>query len=246
MLPPRPYIQGRVTGCCSTSAATAEERESEVTAYVKKLAGEPFTAAITKAKAYTNAASHAFIYDCPEVFWLGDDSYTSEGTSYSWSDPSTIVVGETEYKVTGTKAVALTKPPSSAAKVFVPATITAGGITYKITALAASAFAGSKAKTISVGANVAAIGNKAFANCANLTSLTLGAAVKTIGTKALCGSKKLTNVTVNSSKLTKASITNLLKGTQVKTIKCGKNVTKKAKASYRKWAKAAKKGAVVK
>lgn len=499
----------------TTRAATAAEREEEVTAYVKKLLREPLAAAITKAKAYTSAAAHAFIYDCPEVFWLGDDSYTSTGTSYSWSgpssdngdgsytytvtahatwqlnyvvtdsaydidirlsdyrdasaiaagmaerdanaraivsditadgaitstyeilkrlnkwltshndyntsvasgnsgaapasawrctsaldgrngpegpvcegyarafkvvcdklgipctlttglakssassaseahmwnyvqvggkwyaedatwndpvgpadtsgtetyflvgantvikglpfieshpvsnlpsdslgcpsftncpvlesdrcpedsawegegsgdpapsnpgadeggsseasgDPSTIVVGKTEYKVTGTKAVALTKPLSSAAKVSVPATITAGGITYKVAALAASAFAGSKAKSINVGANVMTIGNKAFANCANLTSLTLGAAVKTIGANVLSGSKKLTSVTVNSSKLTKASITNLLKGTQVKTIKCGKNVTKKAKASYLKWAKAAKKGTVVK
>lgn len=164
------------------------------------------------------------------------------------SVPSSIVVSKITYKPSssGAKTVALSKVPASATKLTVPATIKIGGVTYKVTAIAASAFAGSKAKTLILGANVTSIGAKAFANCKNLTSLTLGAGVKSIGAKALYGCKKLTTVKVNSSKLTKATITNLLKGTQVKTIKCGTKISKKVKATYLKWAKAAKKSAVVK
>lgn len=119
------------------------------------------------------------------------------------------------------------------------------GVAYRVTAIAKSAFKGAKITKATLGSYVKNVGSYAFHDCSKLTGLTLGKSVASVGTGALKGCPKLKTVTVKSSKLTKASIKNLVKGTKVVTIKCS-GVSKKAKALYAKWVKAYNKKASVK
>ncbi len=73
-----------------------------------------------------------------------------------------------------------------AKKITIPATVKIDGITYKVTEIESGALKGNKSvRTIVVGKNVTKIGNMAFCNCKNLTSLTLGSGLRTIEKKAI-------------------------------------------------------------
>lgn len=67
-----------------------------------------------------------------------------------------------------------------ASKVTIPATVTIGGVKFKVTAIA----------------------NNAFKNCTKLRKVTIGKNVTTIGKKAFYGCKKLKNITFKTTKLT--------------------------------------------
>lgn len=110
-------------------------------------------------------------------------------------------------------------------KITVPATITVGGITYKVESVAPDAFkncrkltsvkisAGvqkigknafsgcSKLSSVTIGKDVTEIGAGAFANCKALKKITIPAAVTKIGKKAFNKCKKLKTVTIKTKKL---------------------------------------------
>lgn len=110
-------------------------------------------------------------------------------------------------------------------KITVPATITVGGITYKVESVAPDAFkncrkltsvkisAGvqkigknafsgcSKLSSVTIGKDVTEIGVGAFANCKALKKITIPAAVTKIGKKAFNKCKKLKTVTIKTKKL---------------------------------------------
>lgn len=110
-------------------------------------------------------------------------------------------------------------------KITVPATITVGGITYKVESVAPDAFkncrkltsvkisAGvqkigknafsgcSKLSSVIIGKDVTEIGAGAFANCKALKKITIPAAVTKIGKKAFNKCKKLKTVTIKTKKL---------------------------------------------
>ena len=98
-------------------------------------------------------------------------------------------------------------------KVKVPATVTVGGQKFKVTSIAARAFAGNK----------------------KMTALTVGPNVRTIGKTPLKGAVKVKTVTVQSGNLNKASIRNLVKGSKVKTVKLSGKAAKAKKALYQKY-----------
>ncbi len=149
---------------------------------------------------------------------------------------------------------------TSAATVTVPDTVTVGGVTYKVTAVAAKAFKNNKAitkvtisanitkigaqafagckklKTVTIGKNITEIGTKAFANCTALTTITLPANVTKIGTQTFTGCKKLQTITIKSTKLTNKSISkNAFKGVGNKvTIKVPKSKKKAYTTLFRK------------
>lgn len=140
--------------------------------------------------------------------------------------------------------------------VTIPSTITIGGITYKVTAIAPNAFKNckrlqkvtiggniqtigkaafsgcSKLKTVNLGNNVTTIDNQAFYKCTALTKVIIPAKVAKIGKKAFCGCKKLKNITIKTKKLTSKRVgASAFKGIQDKaTVKAPKG---KAKA-YKK------------
>ena len=161
--------------------------------------------------------------------------------------------GKADYKVTSADktnpTLEYTAPVSNTAKtVSVPASITAGGVTYKVTAIADNAFKNNKNLTnIKIGSNVTTIGKNAFYGCkklqkvtignavttigasafsgfTNLTTVTLGKNVKTIGASAFSGCKKLTKITLGNSVATIGA--SAFSGcSKLKTVTLGKNVT---------------------
>ena len=83
-------------------------------------------------------------------------------------------VGQIKYKVTGKNTVTVNKyAKKNITKASIPATVKINGYTFKVTAIADSAFSGcSKLTKVTVGSNVKAIGNKSFYKCTKLTTFT--------------------------------------------------------------------------
>lgn len=116
------------------------------------------------------------------------------------------------HKTNGT--VTFVKPKNKkVTNVTVPATVKVKGVTYKVTAIEKNAFSGCKKLTkVTIGKNVASIGDKAFYNC-----------------------KKLKTITINTTKLTAKKIgKNAFKGTNSKV------TIKVPKAKYKTYMKALK------
>lgn len=139
-------------------------------------------------------------------------------------------------------------------KITVPATITVGGITYKVESVAPDAFkncrkltsvkisAGvqkigknafsgcSKLSSVTIGKDVTEIGDGAFANCKALKKITIPAAVTKIGKKAFNKCKKLKTVTIKTKKL-KTVGSSAFKGIAKKAVI---KLPKAKKAAYKK------------
>lgn len=139
-------------------------------------------------------------------------------------------------------------------KITVPATITVGGITYKVESVAPDAFkncrkltsvkisAGvqkigknafsgcSKLSSVTIGKDVTEIGAGAFANCKALRKITIPAAVTKIGKKAFNKCKKLKTVTIKTKKL-KTVGSSAFKGIAKKAVI---KLPKAKKAAYKK------------
>ena len=136
--------------------------------------------------------------------------------------------------------VAFTGTSAKSGKVTVPSTVTlSDGITYKVTSIAPKAFKNKKITGVVIPKNVTKIGSEAFAGCKKLKTISFHSKVKSIGANALKGTAAKT-VTLKSSKLSKTSIKNLVKGSKLTTVKCS-GLSKKTKAKYAKYAKAHKK-----
>lgn len=154
----------------------------------------------------------------------------------------TVTSAKCKVKVTSSSAtnptVAYTKSTNSkATSVTIPATVTVNGVTYKVTSIAASAFANNKKITkVTIGKNVTSIGKNAFKKCTKLKTVTVKSTVlKSIGTNAFYGDKNLKTMTIKSTKLTSKTVgKNAFKGTNSKlTIK----VPSKKVAAYKKFLK---------
>lgn len=113
-----------------------------------------------------------------------------------------------DYKFLSAATVSYVKCYSQKTSAKVPNTVKIDGVTYKVVAVAAKAFAANK----------------------KLTSVTIGTNVAKIGKNAFKGCKKLKKLTVNTKKLKKAGIKNCLKGSSVTTVK----VPKAKKKAYAK------------
>ena len=148
--------------------------------------------------------------------------------------------GTGDYKVTDAakKAVTYQTPANKKlATISVPATVKIGGVTYKVTSIADSAFANNKKITkVTIGSNVTTIGKKAFYKCTSLTKITIPSKVKKIGKQAFYGCKKLKTVTIKTTKLTGKNVgSKAFKGIHAKaTIKVPKSKLK----NYKKLLKA--------
>ena len=89
-----------------------------------------------------------------------------------------VITGSPKATVMFVKTIAMDK------KVSIPATVTAGGITYQVVEIA----------------------DNAFSNNKNLTSVVIGKNVRKIGKKAFYGCKKLKNITIQTKKLTNKKV----------------------------------------
>lgn len=123
-------------------------------------------------------------------------------TSTALKKGDTFSEGDLKYKVTASGKVAVVGLESKkATAITIPATVKYSGVSYKVTSIGASAFAGkTKLKTVSIGKNVANIGKKAFYGCSKLTAVTIsGTKIKKIGTKAFSKVSKKASIAVPSS-----------------------------------------------
>ena len=137
--------------------------------------------------------------------------------------------------------VAFTGTSVKSGKVTVPSSVMlSDGITYKVTSIAPKAFKGAKITGVVIPKSVTKIGKDAFAGCKKLKTISFHNKVKSIGANVLKGSAAK-SATLKSSKLSKTSIKNLVKGSKLTTVKCS-DLSKKTKAKYAKWAKSYKAG----
>lgn len=102
---------------------------------------------------------------------------------------SRVTAGDHEYKITstGNKTVSFYKGKKDATSVSIPDTVKIQGKTYKVTAVAAGAFQGSKKlASVTIGKNVTAVGKNAFNGCSGLKKITVKTAkLKSVGKNAL-------------------------------------------------------------
>ena len=148
----------------------------------------------------------------------------------------------------------------SHASAVIAATVSLYGINYRVTSIKAGSFRDDKyIQTVSIGSNVAVIGDNAFYNCAGITKVTIGKGVKTIGNNAFARCPKISSFTVTSAvlykigttafykdsklktlyikyttKLSKKGVKKSLKGSSVKTVKVKKSKVKKYKKYFTK------------
>lgn len=125
-------------------------------------------------------------------------------------------IGKLKYKVTASSAKKKTvtcmgfwdKPQQS---VKIPETVKINGYTFKVTSIAKNAFAkNKKLKSVTIGKNVASIGQGAFQSCKSLKNIQIkGTSLKTVGKNAFKGLSKKTVAKV--PKKQKKSYTSKLK-----------------------------------
>lgn len=119
----------------------------------------------------------------------------------------TVTVKGLKYKVTSVSAkggaVAFTGLKNKKAKkAVIPATVKVNGVTCKVTSIAANACKNcKKLKSVTIGTNVASIGNKAFYGCKSLKKITVKSTkIKKVGKKALYGINKKAVIKVPKKK----------------------------------------------
>lgn len=140
----------------------------------------------------------------------------------------TFTVGTLKYKVTKSAASNGTVTVSAPVKktytsVTIPSTVKINGYTFKVTAIADSAFkSNTKLKTVKIGSYVTTIGKQAFYGCKALKSITINSKVlKTVGSSAFKGIYAKATIKVPSANL--KAYTKLLKGKgQASTVKITK------------------------
>lgn len=137
--------------------------------------------------------------------------------------------GSATYKVTEAgengNAVTYEAPADKEANtVVVPATVTINNITYNVTAISDTAFAGNKKLTsVTIGNNVTSFRAKTFKGCSNLKTVVIGNGVTSIPANAFKNFKKLTTVKMGSGVKTIGK--NAYYGCKkLKTVSIGKNV----------------------
>ncbi len=148
---------------------------------------------------------------------------------------SVISVGNLRYKVTksgDTNGTVTVSGPTAAGKkkssLTIPATVTADGFSFKVTAIAKNAFQKNNSlKSITIGSNVTNIGSKAFFNCKKLSKVTFKAkAAPKIGKQAFKETK--TSCKIYYPKSMKANALKALKN-RIKSAGAGKKVSYKKK-----------------
>lgn len=140
-------------------------------------------------------------------------------------------VDNISYEVTDLSAKTVSAAGGTAKDLTIPNNVTIQGMVFKVTAIKANAWKGSKElRTVKIGSNITGIGNSAFSGCRNLKTVTIGKNVKTIGKKAFYNSKKLVKVIVKGkSRLSKVQSGAFKKTSSKISIKLPKDLKKKSK-----------------
>lgn len=126
---------------------------------------------------------------------VSSSSTKKKKNEWWFQEPSNFSQAGKTYKVTKSKQeVSFTKTSSKSIKsITIPATVSYGGVTYKVTSIGSKAFANQKKlKKVTIGKYVKKIGSKAFYKDKKLSKVIFkGTQVKSIGKKAFSCGKKL-------------------------------------------------------
>ena len=183
--------------------------------YRRSGAGQYYCVGNTKTTTYTDEiiSGQSYVYRVYAMYGNSEMAKSGEvglnAAVMLLQKGKTYTVGEYKYKVlksTATaKTVAFSGVTKKSAMVRIPDTITIDGLEYTVTEISAGAFKGNKkVKTVSIGANVTKIGNKAFYKAKKLTNIVVrGKKLKTVGKSALSGISSKAVIRVPSSKLKK-------------------------------------------
>ena len=164
--------------------------------------------------------------------------------------PMTVIRGKT-YKVSGStykvtsntlskRTVALVKAKTVAAgETFtIPATVKIKGASYKVTAIEALAFDGSRAVGITVGPNVTNIDRNDFNGARRVKIVTLGKGVGKVSARAFTTNDALHTLVLKTKKLAKAdNVKNCLKGSNVTAVKVKVGTAEQNEAYAKKYKK---------
>ena len=184
---------------------------------------------------------------CKKVITQGKEieklpSTTQEETKAKLAEKGATVTDtatKSKYIVTKSDAingtVEFSNPENKKVKtVKIPDTVTIDGVTYKVTSIKKGAFSGcNKLTSVTIGSNVATIGDKAFYKCSKLSKIIIPSKVSKIGKSAFEGCKKLKTITIKTKKLTNKTVGNkAFKGTPANT---KVKVPKKSVTNYKKF-----------
>lgn len=158
---------------------------------------------------------------------MGKGSYTGKVTKtfkITAKKGTSFTVDGNKFKITNATQVSFNGVKNTkATRVVIPATVKIGGKNFKVTSVAASALKNkTKVTSVTLGANVTAIGSNAFYGCKKLGTITIKSAkLKTVGKNAFKGMKATAKIKVPKSK--EKSYKKLLKskgqGSKVKIVK---------------------------
>ena len=163
---------------------------------------------------------------CGKVTTEAKAEHTPEVGTEIASEDGSATYKVTEARENGNSVTYEAPTDKNQATVVVPATVTINNITYNVTTISDTAFAGNKKLTsVTIGDNVTGFSAKTFKGCSNLktliigngvtsipanafknfkklTTVKMGTGVKTIGKNAFYGCKKLKNLTIGKNVVT--------------------------------------------
>ena len=131
------------------------------------------------------------------------NNIVAKGKLYA-NNKTPVAVNKAEYTVISKDSVEYTSAKKSVSgAVTIPSTIKIGKSTYKVTSIAKNAFKGNKKiKKVVIGSNITKIGNSAFMNCTNLTTVDMSKCkAKTLQKNTFRGDRKLKKITLNGKEL---------------------------------------------
>lgn len=222
---------------------------------VKENMGEEFLLLFTCKKSFKQEDGTTETYDDEAVIFLRPNGLADEPDPTKPETPKTetpkvgtkIKVSGATYQITslsgGKREVCYVSGNKKATKITVPATVTANGVSYKVTAIADNAFAGySKLTGVTLSGNITKIGKNAFLRCTKLTKISVPKNVTEIGKNAFKDCKKLSQVTFKGTKIKKIgqnAFKNISKKAAIKVPKNKKTAYKKLlkKSGYKKTVK---------
>jgi uncharacterized protein YjdB len=121
---------------------------------------------------------------------------TVEGRSAAYASDSSLTYEYNSANLTAT----VTGADKSAASIEIPKTVTYGGKTYTVTAMADSAFEyHTNLTSVVIPDSITEISQTAFNACSSLTSITIPNSVNYIGMSAFSGCSRLTSITIPNS-----------------------------------------------
>ena len=199
--------------------ALPENKQPDFMTYIESIAGGEVPNCRVTFKKVGTLTVKATIYRYNKEFKTVVKTFKIQGnqangtTSLKKGTKITDKKSKAVYRVNGNKTVEYNKADKKARKATVPSTITVNGVKYRVTSIAA----------------------KAFANNKKLAKVVISASVRSIGKQAFSGCKNLKNITIQTPYLTKKSVgAKAFKGIHAKaTIK----VPKKKKKAYQKFLK---------